>query len=67
MYGDRKASAIESFVEANNFDLKTAWAYGDHSSDQPLLSMVGHPVAVNPTPALRRIAQRNQWPVLDLK
>jgi len=67
VYGKRKTEIIESYVKAHDFDLKTAWAYGDHSSDQPFLSLVKHPVAVNPTPSLLRIAHERHCPTLNFK
>ena len=39
-------------------------AYSDSITDLPLLSAVGHPTAVNPDRALRRVAQERGWPVL---
>ncbi|MGB9880172.1 MAG: HAD family hydrolase, partial [Anaerolineae bacterium] len=35
----------------------------DSHSDLPLLELVGHPVAVNPDPRLKRVAQKRGWPV----
>ncbi len=39
--------------------------YTDSLSDLPALLAVGHPVAVNPDPRLRREAQRRGWPIED--
>lgn len=46
--------------------LGSAWFYSDSINDLPLLSSVGHPVAVNPDPMLHRHALANGWPVLDI-
>ena len=47
----------------------TAWqdcrAYSDSITDLPLLEVVGHPTAVNPDRALRRVAEERGWPVLS--
>lgn len=43
------------------------YAYADHFSDEPLLAAAEHPCAVNPGPALRRIAKRRNWPIVDWK
>ena len=40
--------------------------YSDSCNDLPLLEKADHPVAVNPDPALREIARRRGWNVLDL-
>lgn len=40
-------------------------AYGDSFHDRFLLESVGKPVAVNPDPPLRRLAQRLGWTVWD--
>lgn len=45
--------------------LGTATFYTDSYSDLPVLAAVGHPVAVNPDPRLRRHATRQGWRVVD--
>lgn len=50
---------------AGNWEL--TYAYADHFSDEPLLAAATHPYAVNPGPALRRIAKRKGWPIVDWK
>lgn len=40
--------------------------YSDSTNDLPLLERVSDPVATNPGPALKRIAQQRGWPVLRL-
>jgi phosphoserine phosphatase len=40
------------------------WAYGDHSSDEPILAAAAHAVAVNPNRGLARIARQNNWEVV---
>lgn len=49
-----------------------AWAdvdstfYSDSMNDVPLLEKVNHPVATNPDPRLRTLAQQRGWRILDL-
>lgn len=43
-----------------------SWFYSDSLNDLPLLSVVTHPVAVDPDDTLREHAQRLNWPVLSL-
>ena len=40
-------------------------ACGDSMNDVPLLSSVGRPFAVNPTPELAATARQRSWPILD--
>ena len=47
-------------------DFERCTFYSDSTNDLPLLECVSHPVATNPGPALLRIAQERNWPVLNL-
>jgi HAD superfamily hydrolase (TIGR01490 family) len=47
-------------------DFEASFFYSDSVNDVPLLERVTRPYAVNPSPALRTIAMREGWPVLDL-
>lgn len=40
--------------------------YSDSMNDLPLLERVDHPVATNPDPRLREVAQQRGWRILDL-
>ncbi|WP_371406638.1 HAD family hydrolase [Kribbella sp. NBC_00662] len=64
-YGPNKVTAIEALAAAEGYDLATSYGYSDSITDEPLLAAVGHPFAVNPDKALRRIAVERGWPVLD--
>ena len=44
-----------------------SWFYSDSHNDLPLLSAVGHPVAVDPDDTLRAHAEAHQWPILSLR
>ena len=63
-YGPQKAATIRRIAERDGLDLNESWAYSDSATDLPMLESVGHPVAVNPDRALRRIAQMRGWPVV---
>lgn len=63
-YGEHKATAIRELAAANGYDLAACHAYTDSSTDLPMLEAVGHPTAVNPNRALRRLAVQRGWPVL---
>jgi HAD superfamily hydrolase (TIGR01490 family) len=62
-----KASWIRTFAERERLSLSDSYAYTDSMSDLPMLSVVGHPAAVNPDMRLRQTAMHHDWPILDLK
>ena len=43
-----------------------SWFYSDSHNDIPLLSVVSHPVATNPSPRLAQHATALGWPLLQL-
>jgi HAD superfamily hydrolase (TIGR01490 family) len=61
--GENKRLLLEELARHQGLDLACSSAYGDHEEDVPLLSSVGHPVAVSPTRALKRLARERGWPV----
>ena len=63
-YGPNKAKAMQELAEQHGYDLATSFAYSDSETDAPMLEIVGHPFAVNPDKALRRMAEENGWPIL---
>jgi HAD superfamily hydrolase (TIGR01490 family) len=65
VYGPHKATAITALAEAEGYALKESYGYSDSITDEPMLAAVGHPFAVNPDRALRRVAGSRDWPVLD--
>ena len=62
-----KASWIRTFAEREALSLSDSYAYTDSMSDLPMLSVVGHPAAVNPDMRLRQTALHHDWPILNLK
>ena len=65
MLHSEKVVALREDAAAHGIDPARCWAYSDSISDEPMLSAVGHPVAVNPDRDLRRLAQERDWPVRD--
>jgi HAD superfamily hydrolase (TIGR01490 family) len=63
-YGAAKASRVRELAVQRGYRLPDCYAYSDSVTDLPLLEAVGHPHAVNPDRALRRIARQRCWPVL---
>jgi phosphoserine phosphatase len=62
-YGPAKAELMRQVADRDGIDLLASWAYSDSVTDLPMLEAVGHPVAVNPDRALRRIARVRGWDV----
>jgi HAD superfamily hydrolase (TIGR01490 family) len=58
---------LQQFIDEQGVDLAKSWFYTDSITDQPLLDLVGHPIAVNPDPLLYRAAVRRRWPVRFLE
>jgi len=65
MFGKAKAIAVWWFAEKWRLNLAECAAYGDSALDQWMLASVGKPVAVNPDAALRQLAQRPPWKIVD--
>jgi HAD superfamily hydrolase (TIGR01490 family) len=65
--GPAKAEAVRSMAAEKGYELEDSYAYSDSISDLPLLEAVGHPTAVNPDRALRRVAAERQWPVQEFR
>jgi HAD superfamily hydrolase (TIGR01490 family) len=61
VYGRGKVEAMEAFASEHGIDLASSYAYSDSLSDLPMLRAVGHPVAVNPDPALAELAREEGW------
>jgi HAD superfamily hydrolase (TIGR01490 family) len=64
---DEKARSIREYAAKEGIDLSQSCAFSDSFADIPMLTAVGFPVATNPTPRLRRMAIRKNWPILELK
>ncbi|MEO6204417.1 MAG: HAD-IB family hydrolase [Mycobacteriales bacterium] len=62
-YGEGKAVAMRELAAERGYDLADCYAYSDSATDEPMLAVVGHPTAVNPDKALRRIAIEREWPI----
>src|SRR2546430_3263225 len=65
-YREGKVISMRELAEREGIDLTVSYAYSDSESDLPMLRAVGHPIVVNPHPALRRIALGLGWAGLHL-
>lgn len=64
--GPEKARLVREHARANGHNLDDCYAYSDSYSDVPMLSIVGHPAAVNPDARLAELAHTYGWPTLKL-
>jgi HAD superfamily hydrolase (TIGR01490 family) len=64
--GPEKARLLREHARAAGHDLDECFAYSDSYSDVPMLSVVGHPAAVNPDHKLSLLANAYHWPIIHL-
>jgi HAD superfamily hydrolase (TIGR01490 family) len=67
IHGAEKRKALKALAKERNLSLKRSYAYSDSQNDLPMLTAVGHPVAVNPDKILTRYAKAADWPIYDFK
>ncbi|HWB66675.1 MAG TPA: HAD-IB family hydrolase [Mycobacteriales bacterium] len=67
LHGPAKAEAIRALAATEGLDLSQCAAYSDSANDLPMLTTVGHPVAVNPDAKLKQIARENGWEIRDFR
>lgn len=65
--GPEKARLIREHARKHGHDLDECYAFSDSYSDLPMLSVVGHPAAVNPDRRLALLAKAYSWPSFDLR
>lgn len=66
VWGKGKAEVVHAWAHEAGIDLADSYAYSDSYFDLPLLSMVGHPHAVNPDARLAAVALLRRWPIRSL-
>lgn len=62
-YGPHKAERMREVAAERGIDLAASYAYSDSITDEPMLAVVGHPVAVNPDRDLAKVAAERGWEV----
>ncbi|MBK5307612.1 MAG: HAD-IB family hydrolase [Frankiaceae bacterium] len=67
LHGPAKAEAVRALAEREGLDLARCTAYSDSANDVPMLSAVGHAVAINPDTALREEARLRGWDIRDFR
>jgi HAD superfamily hydrolase (TIGR01490 family) len=61
--GKNKELLLKALSRRYGFDLSRSYAYAHHFEDRSLFGSVGHPVAVNPSWRLKRLARKRRWPI----
>ena len=61
-FGMGKVDAAKALLKQTKGRLTQTFFYSDSTDDSDLLQAVGHPVALNPSRALREMAREHQWP-----
>lgn len=66
-FREGKVTRLMEWLANSGYDLAGSWFYSDSHNDQPLLSLVENPVAVDPDEILREVAETSGWPVISLR
>jgi HAD superfamily hydrolase (TIGR01490 family) len=69
-FREGKIERVEAWLESmglwwGSFD--ASYFYSDSHNDLPLMSLVTHPVAVDPDDTLRKHAETHDWPIISLR
>lgn len=66
-YREGKVERLEAWLADKELTLDNAWFYSDSHNDLALLELVEHPVAVDPDPTLREVAEQKGWKIISLR
>ncbi|MDI5984550.1 HAD family hydrolase [Halomonas sp. M4R5S39] len=66
-YREGKVERLEQWLVDKELTLDGAWFYSDSHNDLALLELVDHPVAVDPDPTLREVAEQKGWKIISLR
>ncbi|HEY5822478.1 MAG TPA: HAD family hydrolase [Propionibacteriaceae bacterium] len=67
LHGPAKAEAVRALAHEHGLDLARCFAYSDSFNDLPMLSLVGHPCAINPDGRLQSHAEEQDWQIRDFR
>lgn len=60
-----KVTKINDWLQGQT--ISRSWCYSDSANDVPLLEWAHEPIAVDPCPRLRKIAEERHWEVISLR
>jgi HAD superfamily hydrolase (TIGR01490 family) len=66
-YREGKVVRLVAWLADKGLTLDDAWFYSDSHNDLALLEQVDHPVAVDPDPTLREVAEGRGWRIISLR
>ncbi|WP_404298431.1 HAD family hydrolase [Halomonas sp.] len=66
-YREGKVVRLEAWLTDQGLSLDDAWFYSDSHNDLALLEKVDYPVAVDPDPTLREVAESRGWRIISLR
>jgi HAD superfamily hydrolase (TIGR01490 family) len=61
---EKKAVCLDAIAEEHGLELSRSYAFGDSVNDAPMLSRVGHGIAVNPSRGLQKLATEQGWTIV---
>lgn len=61
---DKKGDLLTEFITEHDLTLDGSYAIGDSDGDIPILQIVEHPIAFNPSSELYEVAVTNHWPIV---
>lgn len=66
-FQEGKVTRLQHWIKEHQAPLQESYFYSDSKNDIPLLSIVEHPVAVDPDQYLKQYAKEHGWPILSLR
>jgi HAD superfamily hydrolase (TIGR01490 family) len=62
-----KVTLLQEWLATSQETMTGSWFYSDSHNDLPLLTLVDHPVAVDPDKKLAAFATQALWPIISLR
>jgi len=66
-FREGKILRLQDWLKHHPVSTQGAYFYSDSHNDLPLLNWVDNPVAVDPDPQLRQVANDRGWPIISLR
>lgn len=66
-FKEGKVTRLNQWLDQSEHNLVGSSFYSDSINDLPLLEIVDHPVAVDPCPQLKEVAQQRNWEIISLR
>lgn len=65
-FKDGKVTRLNQWLQQQSEEITESWFYSDSHNDLPLLEFATHSFAVNPDDELKGIAEKSNWPILNI-